>query len=158
MKKQSSSCSRAFKIIAFTLTACMLLFAFIHSAMPADVSEDESGSVLSFLQTLFNYFGLNAELTDHIVRKSAHFIEYAVIGGLLMTCAYSFNRYRPHKYSFQVLFAGLASAVVDETIQLNVTGRSGQISDVLLDFSGVLFGAILMYIIFAVYRKARKLR
>lgn len=153
-----SQTSMRFRVIVFILTAGMIAFAFIHSSMPADLSGEESESVMDFLQYIFNFFGFNAELTDHIVRKAAHFTEYTAIGMLLVCCAYSFSRTKPYRYYSQILFAGLATAVCDETIQLNVPGRSGQITDVLLDFSGVITGAVIMLIFYSVYRKIRKIK
>lgn len=153
-----SQTSMRFRIIVFMLTAGMVTFAFVHSSMPADLSGEESESVMDFLQYIFNFFGFNAELTDHIVRKAAHFTEYTAIGMLLVSCAYSFSRTKPYRYYSQILFAGLATAVCDETIQLNVPGRSGQITDVLLDFSGVITGAVIMLIFYSVYRKIRKIK
>lgn len=155
MKK--SQTSFRFRIIIFILTAGMIAFAFIHSSMPASLSGEESESVMVFLQYMLNFFGFSAELTDHIVRKAAHFAEYTAIGLLLMSCAYSFSRTKPYRYYSQILFAGLATAVCDEAIQLNVEGRSGQITDVLLDFSGVLMGTVIMLLIFMIYRKIRKI-
>lgn len=153
-----SQTSMRFRIIVFILTAGMVTFAFVHSSMPADLSGEESESVMDFLQYIFNFFGFNAELTDNIVRKAAHFTEYTAIGMLLVCCAYSFSRTKPYRYYSQILFAGLATAVCDETIQLNVPGRSGQITDVLLDFSGVITGAVIMLIFYSVYRKIRKIK
>lgn len=147
-----------FRLIMILLTAALIAFAFFHSSMPATVSAEESGSVLLFLQNLLNSIGLSAELTDHIVRKLAHFTEYAAIGAMLMNTAYSFNKSRPHKFYPHILFAGLMTAVIDEAIQLNVAGRSGQITDVLLDFSGILAGSIIMLLILTIYKKIRKIR
>ena len=155
MKRNSASLR--FRIIIFTHTLCMIAFAFIHSSMPANISAEESDNVMSFLQKILLFFRLNAELTDYIVRKSAHFAEFTAIGMLLMSCAYSLNRIKPYKYYSQILFSGLAAAVIDETIQLNVIGRSGQISDVLLDFSGVVTGALIMFFIFSLYKRIRKI-
>ena len=115
-----------FRVVFFVLTAAMLAFAFIHSAMPAQVSAEESGGVLDFLYSLLPRLGISMELTDHIVRKLAHFTEFTVIGMLATTCAYSFDRLQPYRYSVCVLFTGLAAAVTDETIQLFSEGRSGQ--------------------------------
>lgn len=147
--------SLRFRIIVIVLTVLMMTFAFVHSAMPASVSADESAGVLDFIYHIFMSLGITAELTDHIIRKLAHFSEFSVMGALLMTCAYAFSRLRPIRYLFQVLFAGLAAAVCDETIQLFSEGRSGQITDVLLDFSGVVTGALCMLAFFAVYRHIR---
>lgn len=150
--------SKSFKIIIFSITAALIAFAFVHSSMSADISGEESESVLEFLQNILRFFGFGTELTDHIVRKAAHFTEYMAIGCMLTACAYSFNRAKPSRYSVHILFAGLATAVCDETIQLNVQGRSGQITDVLLDFVGVAAGFVLMLIVFALYRKIRKIK
>lgn len=156
MKK--SQTSLRFRVIVFILTAGMIAFAFIHSSMSADLSGEESESVMDFLQYILNFLGVGAELTDHIVRKAAHFAEYTAIGMLLVSCAYSFSRTKPYRYYSQILLTGLATAVIDETIQLNVAGRSGQITDVLLDFSGVITGAVVMLIFYMIYRKIRKIR
>lgn len=156
MKK--SHTSMRFRVIVFILTAGMIALAFIHSSMPADLSSEESESVMGVLQYILNFLGFSAELTDHIVRKTAHFAEYTAIGMLLVSCAYSFSRTKPYRYYSQILFAGLATAVIDETIQLNVAGRSGQITDVLLDFSGVITGAVFMLLVYMIYRKIRKIK
>lgn len=151
-----SRASLRFRIIIFTLTIFMIGFAFVHSSMPASVSSEESQSVLNFLYDFFASIGIT--LTEHIVRKSAHFAEYTAIGMLLASCAYSFDRKKPLRYYSQILAAGLAIPLCDEAIQLNVEGRSGQITDVLLDFSGVLVGAVVMLIIYFLYRKIKKIK
>lgn len=156
MKK--SQTSLRFRVIVFILTAGMIAFAFIHSSMPADLSSEESEGVMVILQNILDFFGFSTELTDHIVRKAAHFAEYTAIGMLLVCCAYSFSRTKPYRYYSQIFFAGLATAVIDETIQLNVAGRSGQITDVLLDFSGVITGAVFMLLFYMIYRKIRKIK
>lgn len=156
MKK--SQTALRFRVIVFILTAGMIAFAFIHSSMPADLSSEESEGVMVILQNILDFFGFSTELTDHIVRKAAHFAEYTAIGMLLVSCAYSFSRTKPYRYYSQILFAGLATAVIDETIQLNVAGRSGQITDVLLDFSGVITGAVFMLLFYMIYRKIRKIK
>lgn len=156
MKK--SRTSLRFRVIVFILTAGMIAFAFIHSSMPADLSGEESEGVMVILQNILDFFGFSTELTDHIVRKAAHFAEYTAIGMLLVSCAYSFSRTKPYRYYSQILFAGLATAVIDETIQLYVAGRSGQITDVLLDFSGVITGAVFMLLFYMIYRKIRKIK
>lgn len=156
MKK--SQTALRFRVIVFILTAGMIAFAFIHSSMPADLSSEESEGVMVILQNILDFFGFSTELTDHIVRKAAHFAEYTAIGMLLVSCAYSFSRTKPYRYYSQILLAGLATAVIDETIQLNVAGRSGQITDVLLDFSGVITGAVFMLLFYMIYRKIKKIK
>ena len=154
---KENSTSLRFRIIVFVLTFSVIAFAFIHSSMPSEVSGDESESVMNVLQSILNFFGFKGELTDHLVRKLAHFTEYTAMGMLFVSCAYSFDRIRPYKYYSQILLSGLATAVCDETIQLNVPGRAGMVTDVLLDFAGVITGALFMLLVFVIYRRTRKI-
>ncbi len=152
---KDNSCSLRFKIVVFTLTAAIVIFAFVHSSMPSVQSAQESGNVLGFLQYIFGFFGLGDNLDDHIVRKAAHFIEYSALGIMLVFCAYSFNRSKPFRYSLHIAAAGIFTALIDETIQLNVPGRAGMVTDIWLDFSGVFTGSVVMLIIFAIYLRVR---
>ncbi len=154
MQKPSSSSFR--KITGIMLTAGLILFAFVHSMMPADISAQESSSFTAFLEELFRMLGVSAGLSSHIIRKAAHFTEYAAIGASALFCAKAFDNEKPLKYIFNILFTGLAAAVTDEAIQLNVEGRSGQITDVLLDFSGFLTGASLIFALTAFISLIRK--
>jgi len=58
---------------------------------------------------------------------------------------------------FNCLFAGLAVAIVDETIQI-FSARGSQVSDVLLDFSGVVAGVVITLFFYAVIVRSRKKR
>ena len=144
-----------FRIIVFSLTALMIGFVFFRSSMTAEASTVESNGTIGFLTNIFKSFGLSVEISDHLIRKTAHFAEFFVIGGLLMSCAYSFDRFNPYKYSFVVLFVGLFTAVIDEFIQLFFEGRSAEITDVLIDFSGVVTGALFMLLFYFIYIKIR---
>ena len=108
------------------LTVLWLAVIWGHSVLPADLSRQESGGILALLIGWFPF------LTDHIIRKAAHFAEFAVLGGLLFGAADG-----KRSPAFPPLI-GLLAAMTDETIQLFSEGRSGQISDVWLDFSGFL--------------------
>ena len=117
------------------LAALWLLFIWGHSVMPAAVSKQESGHFLALLQTWLPW------LTDHLIRKAAHFAEYAVLGALVFLAADV-----RHGLWFAPCF-GLLSALADETIQLFAAGRSGQITDVWLDFAGFLVGWLFVLLI-----------
>ena len=143
-----------FRVVFIILTAAMITFAFVHSAMPAKICFIHFS--LSILLLLLPRLGINLDLTDHIVRKLAHFTEFTAIGMLSTTCAYSFDRLRPYRYTIHIMFVGLAAAVTDETIQLFSEGRSGQITDVLLDFSGVIIGMCFMLLCFTLYIQIKK--
>lgn len=147
-----------FRIFMILITSALIAFAFVHSSMPSDVSGAESEATMEFFQSILNFFGISIELTDHIVRKLAHFTEYTAMGIMMMNTVYSFNKEKAYIFFPHILFCGLFTSVIDETIQLNVPGRAGMITDVLLDFSGVVTGIIIMFAILTIYKAIRKKR
>lgn len=153
---KNNRASVCFTAIIFVLTALMLLFCWVHSCFPASVSSQESDGFYRVFYWFFGLFGAGQILTQHIVRKLAHFSEFAAVGGLLLSCAYCFDRMRPQRYAVQVLFAGLSAALIDETIQLFIEGRAGMIADVWIDFAGVVTGALLLLAFYAVYRRTKR--
>ena len=134
--KQNKKC-----LFFLIIYAVYILLIFRNSMDPADISSEKSGAVLLILNKLL--FGGKAVLTEHIVRKLAHFAEYTVAGifGMLF--------FRNLGFPVLSLFSGLLVALTDETIQLFVPGRSGQITDVWLDFSGILAGSVMFLILSA---------
>ena len=84
-----------------------------------------------------------AEKVDHPVRKTAHAMEYAVLG--LLTAGAYIRRGTSIRKGILVPW-GIAAlyAASDEFHQLFVPGRSGQVSDVVLDSAGVLAGVLLL--------------
>ena len=116
------------------LTAVWLLVIWGHSLLPADMSRAESGRLFALLQAWLPW------LTHHLLRKAAHFTEYAVLGALIFG---AFPR-RGHTAVALTAFSGFLAAFVDETIQLFAPGRSGQISDVWLDFAGFALAQLIL--------------
>ena len=85
--------------------------------------------------------------THHFVRKAAHFCEFTLLGllatGLLLWLSRHFVRITPWKtWLFPAAFT-LLYAISDEVHQI-FTSRGARVTDVLLDFSGALFGILLM--------------
>ena len=125
-----------------------LLVIWGHSCMPAVHSGAESGALLTVVQRLLPW------MTDHILRKCAHFGEYALLGVFTAAALRTGTR-----FSWPAaLPPGTLAALCDETIQLLVPGRSGQITDVWLDTAGYLTGALLTLLIFFLCRKRPKQR
>lgn len=123
--------------ITFGLTVLWLCVIFGHSMMPASVSGSESLGVLAILQKFLPF------LTHHLVRKLAHFSVFFVLGGLLTATFWQLPRFS----ALKPLGSAMLAALTDETIQLFVEGRSGQISDVWLDVLGALLATLLLWII-----------
>ena len=127
----------------WVLTALWLLFVWGHSLLPGSVSHEESGHWLALLQTWMPW------LTSFLIRKAAHFTEYAVLGALLFGAAGV-----RHGLWFPPCF-GVLAATLDETVQLFADGRSGQVSDVWLDLAGFLTGWIVIGAIAYLFRQRK---
>lgn len=125
------------------VTICYILFIFSNSMKPAALSSKDSSAALLLIHSAFAQAGINASwLSEHMVRKLAHFSEYTLLGILLKGCLCSLKLPKRQTLYFLVM-AGFFIPFVDETIQLFVEGRSGQISDVWLDSAGIAFGILL---------------
>ena len=139
------------------LAASLLWAAFVfgQSLLPGPVSSSESGFIARLLQRLPGISGWDLELAEHVVRKTAHFTEYAILGVLYLLTARSRGSLRGRLTL--PLFWGLLTPVADESLQLLVEGRSGQLTDVLLDFSGVLAGMGVCLLILWMRGKSKRL-
>ena len=62
------------------LITATILFAWGHSLMPGDLSEEESSRALELLRPFLEILFGKGNVTDHLVRKLAHFSEYALLG------------------------------------------------------------------------------
>ena len=137
--------------ILFLILIVVLAFIWIHSMMPQNVSAAESGSALDVLTPFLEIFFGKGNVTDHIVRKLAHFTEYAVLGLVLVPVFKGRKRYFVHavEHAFFVAF-------IDETIQI-FSGRGPAIKDVWIDVGGAFTGAVIItLILFLVSKKAGK--
>ena len=137
------------------LTVVMMALIFFFSTEPAERSDRTSGQLsMTVIKALHpDYDTYTQERKDalfadvqHIVRKCAHFTEYMILGILLRMCLESWfgKRSRLNLYS---LGTGTLYACTDELHQLIIDGRSGQITDVLLDGCGVLIGVLFVFLI-----------
>ena len=140
-------------IFTAALIAC-IWFIFSNSMAVATVSTGSSGRVLAWMRIILRRLGhpgLADRLTMHIVRKLAHFCEYLLEGFLLMLCLRVYTRHFFKHVSWPML-GGLLTALTDETIQLFVPGRSGQVTDIWIDFSGVMTGLLVGLILLGLVR------
>ena len=98
---------------------------------------------MSAIRSLLGSLGLpSGWVTNYLVRKTAHFTEYAVLGVLVSNALGPAWARNPRAYLLVAAVLALVPSI-DETIQLFVPGRSGQVTDVLLDCCGAATGAVL---------------
>ena len=80
---------------------------------------------------------------DFWVRKSAHFVEYMMLGAVLMMAEQLF-----HNLKIGVIVAitvGSLYAVFDEIHQYFVPGRACQLRDMVIDICGVAAGVLIVF-------------
>ena len=160
------------KTVLLVLVALMLAFIWGHSLMSVEQSGAESLQVVEMLKGVFSrvcgLLGIGGAveavwITDHLVRKTAHFVEFAVLGGLLcLVCKVCMVTGGESEVGKSVgksgvgesggeptksgvvravcaCLLGLFAAFLDETLQL-FSGRGSMVADVWLDFAGVVCG------------------
>ena len=122
----------------FLCSLALLWTAFIwsNSAKSAVESSGQSLQVLDMLEPILMSLGLEWDTLHHLVRKAAHMTEFALLGALWFG---GLGRTR----FFPAITLCFLMALVDETIQLYYPGRSGQITDLWVDLSGVILGEFL---------------
>ena len=131
------------------LLAALLVFIWGNSLMPGEVSQAISDWVKELL------FGPPDSLREQetgsgIIRKLAHFTEFAALGA---TLGWLFGMLRKKKV--WPMLSGLAAACIDETIQGFVPGRSPGLRDVAIDSFGVLAGILLLHFGHTYWKKTR---
>lgn len=128
----------------------VLIFIFANSLLSSEASGEESTSLLAFLIGYFPF------LTHHLVRKLAHFCEYALLG-VIMAFAPVFLPSRKGVSRIAALCFGVPVSLVDEGIQRFVPGRGPSLTDALIDCAGYLCGLLLVFLIlYLISRKGEK--
>ena len=160
-----------FNIIFFVCTIAWMVTIFIFSHQTGEDSASFSGGITEFIVRIFckdfDAFSLDKqtsilESTNYILRKGAHFTEYAILGLFciltVLTYIYKDNS-RYNKLSCKqhicrsIILSTLVSAlyaVSDEIHQGFTANRNPAIFDVLIDSSGalcaILFASWIFYI------------
>lgn len=137
------------KWLPVAATVLWVCFIWGNSLQAATVSSQRSGTVTALFNQWIPWF------TEHLVRKTAHFVEYAVLGLLLAAVLFVFLG-APRKNLPLLLLIGFSIPFMDETIQLFVPGRSGDIKDIWLDAGGVVCGLALGAVIRLILHRVRK--
>lgn len=114
------------------------------SLMDAEKSSAFSGFVGNLISSLIPAADAGQGGTGHgLLRKLGHFTEFCSLGLLL---SWLVGMVMNGKWQVFVLplAAGILVACLDETIQLFVPGRAGQITDVGIDTLGCALGIVLI--------------
>ena len=138
------------KSIFIVLLVLWMGFIFSMSSENAEKSSNTSGQTIRVVLSAVPGFEEQPEegkvniieKLQFIVRKSAHFIGYMILGilasGLIL---YYGNINKKYLLAFLIC---VIYAISDEIHQLFVPGRAGQVRDVLIDSAGSFLGIILV--------------
>ena len=162
------------RAVTTLLTLGVMLMIFMFSTEKAEKSDATSGVVAEWVAEKIepeykkmpepqktSFF----KEVQYIVRKCAHFTEFALLGCSMRLCLESWfgaldknPGKRRKKFWLLALLAwlgGTGYAALDEIHQTMVDGRTGRPLDVLIDSSGVLTGTLitLLALWFFLYRR-----
>ena len=128
-----------FLILIILITA----FIFSNSLKNGEESNTQSEPIVEAVEKVLDPKDkIPTKTFNHVVRKAAHIAEYTLLGLALGGQVWYVGKLNDkHKrwYIIATLFTGLAIASIDEIIQ-SFTGRTNSVSDVLIDFTGVIIG------------------
>jgi VanZ family protein len=128
-------------VLCWLAVAVCMGVIFYFSSQPATLSQSVSDRFAFLLRLPFGSF---------IVRKAAHFLEFAGLAVLVFNGLHSsFRKFRP----FTALVITAAYGVTDEIHQIFVEGRACRFFDWLVDCSGAASALIFVSLIIFLSRK-----
>lgn len=153
-----------FVAIFFALFVAMSIAIIYFSTENGEQSSQTSGTVGEIVATAAESVGIqvdkNSEGFKNFIRKVfGHFGLFfiASVNGVLATILLKNNPQMKRIVAYGFLGYGLILAIITEIIQTQAGDRSGQFSDVLIDYLGYIipFGIFLL-LSFIIYRRNRK--
>lgn len=145
-------------IFAFLAQSVIItLFSAQNAEVSAELSRRVEKPIKAVLEAVSRSAGkkpIDSSFSLHaFIRKAAHFYNFFVLGSIIfsiLTCV-GFDVRNLVSWTLPGFFV----SVIDEAHQHFVPGRSAQIVDVFIDFSGVLFGICLFTVVYASIFKKR---
>ena len=133
------------------IVICNILFIWGNSLLPGSVS----GAISKFVsyvvyQVILGRPGFGGG-GHGLLRKVAHFTEFACLGMFLTRLLYWMKKPR-----VLALAGAFLVACSDETIQRFVPDRGPSFKDVLIDTSGAIVGIVLLFVGYALVKRRKK--
>lgn len=130
------------KQLSIILVLIWMIIIFIMSSFNAEDSANQSNFIVNIIANILNIN--NIELLNLIIRKLAHYIEYLILGILVINMFIKNNI--PKSYLISIIFC-VIYAISDEIHQFIIPGRACQIKDILIDSIGSITGIYLYKLI-----------
>lgn len=151
-------------IVKVLLCVIWLGLIFYNGTRQGEISQKSSKGVIKVASKVMkiplrDIDSPSVKLThiNFYVRKNAHFFQYLIFSILLCAATREFKLYKTTEI-FLILFLLLLFPVMDEFIQKYVPGRTSNIFDVIIDFSGGILGLVLYNISHNIHKNKAKLR
>ena len=144
------------KALAWALCALWMGVIFAMSAMPGDVSGEQSGTITQIILAALSFVlgdraaAVSPQALEWLVRKGAHMAEYAVLFLLYRRALRLSGIKRPGLYAFLM---SVAYAATDEFHQSFVEDRGPGAVDVAIDALGAAAGWGISWILASLKRK-----
>lgn len=126
--------------ISLLLVILWMIFIFVMSSFDATSSSNQSNFIVDIITSIINIKDIG--LLSLIIRKLAHFIEYFILGILVINFITRYDK----KIIIAILLC-IIYATSDEIHQIFVPGRSCQIIDIMIDSLGSIMGIYLYKLI-----------
>lgn len=128
-------------VLPLILIAITVAFIWSNSLMDAEASESQSDFVGEIMQDILDVEKSPIDYIFENRRAVAHFLEFAFLG---VAVALFLTLNLPRRVWIFALgtLGGFLVALTDECIQIFVPGRAAELTDLALDCSGVLVGAL----------------
>lgn len=137
------------KKISLVLLVVVILFIWGNSLQSGERSGERSVRVTEIVNDVLR---TGNPVTEHIIRKQAHFAEFALEGMCVVLVLWTHDRLRRSNCG-NVLLAGVLTALIDESIQAQAAGRWSSVADVWLDVAGFVTGACLLAVVAWIIRR-----
>ena len=132
-----------FRCVLLLLIVLTLCFIWGNSMLPPEASTKVSDTVTEWLGGTPSHEQTDPDLPqwqrhDFIVRKTAHFVEFMLLGIEIIALLYPIH----HGMAGLVVLCGLFCPLLDETIQI-FSHRTAAVADVWLDILGYTVGCLI---------------
>lgn len=139
------------KRVYFLLFCFILCFIWGNSLLSREIS----GAISHFFADALKGGGGTSEGEHYLLRKAAHFTEFAFLAAVFFLLAKEVWRDNALRLTL-VALVGVAVPLIDETIQI-FSNRGPALRDVWLDISGYAAGCLVAFLVcFFIARRAGK--
>lgn len=142
--------------IHLLLPLLWMVVIFMLSHQPASVSSGQSGVFVEQLHYIAP--SIDQQLLTFLVRKGAHIFAYFVLGILMVNALRQVNlsKFKFNRPAVLSIIVCALYAVSDEFHQLFVSGRSGELRDIIIDSCAAMAGIFVVSIFVRILQKSKK--